>query len=139
GTQPSYSELAIFLPSESEFLEPEVFAALARRYVSPMTDRYIRIVNRVVANVAVWREGAIDEESAEVFNEYMIWATYVLYAQSTRAEGAGERATAGDVRAATALEAATARMRALGYLRFQDFAERLAKLYDERRESERLQ
>ncbi len=134
-TGDGYSEIVLFVPATGlidgdrtvggrSVPQGEIFAGAARHYVNRMTDRYIRIVNRVFANVAVWRAGALTDEPSAVFNEYMSWAAYLLHVRDAE--------TSETYRAIA--EHVIDHMHALGYVRFETLWERIAKLYDDRDE-----
>ena|GEM_PF-3741740 len=130
---PAFSEIVVYLGLAGEAHAPrpgaqaEVFAAIARHYVSRMTDRYIRIVNRVFANIAIWSPGDLDREPADIFNDYMTLGSYVLYVQAVD-PGAFDEVS----------ERVIDSMESIGYSRFEDFLGRLVDVYGRRRENERL-
>lgn len=131
-----FSEIVVFVPAavqdEPGGKDPagrirpagEAFAEAAGHYVSRMTDRYIRIVNRVFANVAIWRAGSLTDAPAAIFNEYMKWAAYLLYARHAEAPAAYEEIA----------QAVYDRMRAQGYVHFESMWHRISKLHADRKE-----
>lgn len=63
-----------------------IFTELDHQYVNPTSDMHADAIERAFADRTVWtggRESNNYSRADSVFNEYMTWATYVLYVHDT--------------------------------------------------------
>lgn len=63
-----------------------VFTEIGHNYVNPVTDKYSNKVNKVFSNVDKWNRQGGYRSPYSIFNEYMTWAVFTLYAHDNYEE-----------------------------------------------------
>ena len=136
-----YSEVVMFiaLPGvfRREYTHPDTYKAVVSRmllteidhnYVNPATneDRYLRKVARCFSNLEEWNSRGGYRSPALTFNEYMTWSTACLYVYDTHSEEVYEEF----------LEYTYAIMEYRGFIRFEEFHEKMLFLYIQREPDE---
>ena len=100
-----------------------VFTEIDHNYVNPVTDKYRGQINKIFKNRSKWTSGkdAVHYGNAySIFNEYMTWAVFTLYALDTYDEG--------DFK--TVNESAELQMtNSRGFSRFREFNQKVIELY----------
>ncbi len=137
----NYEEAVMFVSGPDAFISPDlpeavneammarmVFTELDHNYVNPTTDlrRNLRRIVRVFSDTERWHTGPGYQGPALIFNEYMTWAVFTLYARDTYDESTFE--------IVDALTVDTMNRR--GFIRYEDFSDVLMELYENRREGE---
>ncbi|MFQ6083019.1 MAG: DUF4932 domain-containing protein [Candidatus Aminicenantia bacterium] len=65
---------------EEGLLSRVVFTEIDHNYVNPITNQYLERVNKVFSNVEKWNKQSGYPFPFLIFNEYMTWAVFTLYA-----------------------------------------------------------
>jgi hypothetical protein len=65
-----------------------IFTEIDHNYVNPISDLYTKEIKRAFRNRELWANGGFSgayTSSYEIFNEYMTWAVFILYAKDNYA------------------------------------------------------
>lgn len=133
-TDSDFSEIIIFVStpklldkdkynSESVFkglVERMIFTEMDHHYVNPTTDyddNYIKVI-KAFRNLSYWNEGTSYKKEILTFNEYMTWATFLIYAKEKY-----------DLDDYLEIKSVTAKMMNYRkFVRFEEFADNLIEL-----------
>jgi hypothetical protein len=107
-----------------------VFTEIDHNYVNPVTDRFVRRVNKVFAELDAWNRQDSYRSPYRTFNEYMTWAVFMLYCHDTL-DDRGLLQKVNDRVVNTMVDSRK-------FVRFREFSEKLLELYEEREETQTL-
>jgi hypothetical protein len=103
-------------------LEKELFTEFDHNYVDRVTASYRYEIEAAISDGRRWYRGGLYSGRQAMFNEYMTWGVYLLYAWDTYEMGQFE-----EVRREVVRQMVNDR----GFLKFDEFADELLKLYSE--------
>lgn len=128
-----YSECIIFFadtPRDTAKYDPDLFKALYTRqfftvldnnYTVPLNKKYKKEIKAAIKNPSAWKKGAqADANVYEIFNEYMTWALFSIFAGDNYSESTYSKIVS---------EASQIMVSHRGYLNFRKFNEKLTELY----------
>lgn len=115
---------------EEGLLSLIVFTEIDHNYVNPITERYMEQINRAFSDVEKWNKGRGGYHSPyAIFNEYMTWAVFTLYAYDTYGREDFE---------AINQKLVDSMVDGRGFVRFKEFTDKLLQLYLNRKEEETI-
>ncbi len=107
-----------------------VFTEIDHNYVNPISDQYKKEINEIFSDRSKWTSGKFSNSYASqysVFNEYMTWAVFTLYALDTFDENDFKI-----INERTELQMTNKR----GFPRFKEFNQKMIELYKNKNERE---
>jgi hypothetical protein len=110
-----------------------VFTEIDHNYVNPVSDKYVEQISQVFNKTGFWADGvrtASYNSPYAVFNEYMTWAVFSLYAREKYSPEVAAQYI-------TRMEKQMADNR--GFLKFAAFNQMLIKTYDGRTEGQKVE
>ena len=110
-----------------------VFTEIDHNYVNPVSDKYVSQIDQVFSKKGFWADGvrtASYNSPYAVFNEYMTWAAFSLYAREKYSPEVAAQYI-------PRMEKQMAENR--GFLKFAAFNQKLIQLYDARSEGQKVE